>query len=191
METTARKAATATLVALSIIVAALALWKLKAVIALLFLGFTLAAAMRPGVAWLNKRARVPRGVGVLLHYTVLLGLVALVMWLIVPRALSQVQQAIGNVPTSTSELHHAANTSTGIKHTILVGIEKRLRSIPAGTALVHRAVTVTETAFKVLVGVFLIFAVGAYWIFERDRAISLVQSLVPRSTNASRGTPGS
>ncbi len=179
METTARRAAAATLVALSIIVAALALWKIKAVIALLFLGFTLAAAMRPGVAWLNKRARIPRGLGVLIHYAVLLGMVALVLWLIVPRALSEVQQAIGNVPTSTSELHHAEKNSTGIKHTILVGIEKRLKSIPAGTALVHRAVTVTETAFKVMVGIFLIFAVGAYWIFERDKAISLVQSLVP------------
>ena len=38
----------------------------------------------------------------------------------------------------------------------------------------------TETAFEILVGIFFIFAVGAYWIFERDKAIALVQSLVPR-----------
>ena len=41
MESTARRAATATLVALSIVVAALALWKIQAVIALIFLGFTI------------------------------------------------------------------------------------------------------------------------------------------------------
>ena len=38
----------------------------------------------------------------------------------------------------------------------------------------------TKTAFEVLVGIFFIFAVGAYWIFERDKTIALVQSLVPR-----------
>ena len=39
MSGTARRAATAALVAVAIIVAALALWKLRIVIALLFLGF--------------------------------------------------------------------------------------------------------------------------------------------------------
>ncbi len=39
----------------------------RLVIALLFLGFVIAAAMRPRVEWLT-RARVPRGIGVLLHY---------------------------------------------------------------------------------------------------------------------------
>jgi predicted PurR-regulated permease PerM len=179
MDITARRAATATLVALSIVVAALALWKIKAVIALLLLGFIVAAAMRPGVDWLHKRARLPRGAGVLLHYAALLGVLGLVLWLVVPRALTQVQQAIGNVPTSTTELRHAANNSTGIKHEILVGVEKRLKRLPSGTALIHRAVTVTKTAFEVMVGIFFMFAVGAYWIFERDRTIALVQSLVP------------
>jgi predicted PurR-regulated permease PerM len=179
MNITARRVAIATLVALSIVVAALALWKIRALIALLLLGFILAAAMRPGVDWLNKRARVPRGFGVFLHFALLFGVIALVLWLIVPRAITQVQQAIGNVPTSTSALQHAANHSTGIKHDILVGIEKRLKRLPSGTALIHRAVTVTKTAFKVLVGIFFMFAVGAYWIFERDRTIALVQSFIP------------
>src|SRR5579864_2677995 len=95
MSGTARRAATATLVAGSIVVAALALWKIRAVIALLFLGFIIAAAMRPGVERLNRSWRVPRSAGVLLHYLALLGAVALVLWLIVPRAITQVEQAVG------------------------------------------------------------------------------------------------
>jgi predicted PurR-regulated permease PerM len=180
MGTTARRAATATLVALSIVVAALALWKIKAVIALLFLGFIIAAAMRPGVDWLNRRARIPRGAGVLLHYLALLGAIGLFLWLVVPPALNQVGQAIGNVPTTSSQLQHQANHSTGIKHEILVGVQKQLKRLPTGTNLLHRAVTVTKTAFEVIIGIFFMFAVAAYWIFERDRAIALVQSLVPR-----------
>jgi predicted PurR-regulated permease PerM len=179
MRGTARRAATATLVALSIVVGALALWKIKAVIALLFLGFTVAAAMRPGVEWLHRRLRIPRGLGVLIHYLTLLGVLALLLWLIVPRALSQVEQAIGNVPTSSTELTHQANHSSGIKHEILVAVQKRLRRLPSVTDVVHPLVSATKTAFEVIVGIFFMLAVGAYWIFERDRAIALVQSLVP------------
>ena len=180
MGTTARRAATVTLVALTIVVAALALWKIKIVIALVFLGITIAAAMRPGVDWLNRHARVPRSVGVLLHYAVLAGFVALLLWLVVPRAIAQVQQAIGSVPTTSAELHHQASHSTGIKHEILVGLEKRLKRLPSGTSLVHPALSITKTAFEALVGIFFMFAVAAYWIFERDRTIALVQSIVPR-----------
>ena len=35
-------------------------------------------------------------------------------------------------------------------------------------------------AFEVLVGILFVFATAAYWIFERERAIRLVVSLVPR-----------
>jgi predicted PurR-regulated permease PerM len=180
MSGTARRAATTTLVALTIVVAALALWKIKAVIALLFLGLTVAAAMRPSVEWLNRKARMPRSIGVLVHYLVLLGLLALVLWLVVPRALSQIEQAVGSVPTSPSQLQHQADHSTGIKHEILVAIQNRLRRLPSAGALFHPALSATKTAFEVLIGIFFMFAVGAYWIFERDNAIGLVQSLIPR-----------
>ncbi|MDX6485203.1 MAG: hypothetical protein QOF43_356 [Gaiellaceae bacterium] len=175
MGSTARRTAIATLVAGSIIVLALVLWKIKIVIALVFFGFIIAAAMRPGIEWLQKRWRLPRGAGLLIHYLALFGVVAIVLWLFVPRAINQVQQA-----TSTSSLHQQAKHSTGIKHDILVGLEKRLKRLPSGTKIVHPAVEVTKTAFEVLVGIFFMFAVAAYWIFERDRTIGLVQSMVPR-----------
>ena len=177
---TARRAAVTTIVALSIVVAALALWKIKAVIALLFLGFIVSAAMRPGVEWLHRKARFPRGLGVLLHYLALLGAIALVLWLIVPRALTQLEQAAGSVPTSSSQLSHQTKQSHGIKHEILAAIQKRLKNLPSIGNVIHPLVSATKTAFEVLIGIFFMFAVGAYWIFERDRAISLVQSVLPR-----------
>jgi predicted PurR-regulated permease PerM len=175
MSTTARRAAITTLVAGGIVIAALALWKIKVVIALLFFGFIIAAAMRPGVEWLQHRARLPRAAGVLVHYLVLFGVVAVVLWLFVPRAIDQVQQA-----TSGNALHQEATHSSGIKHDILTGLDKRLQRLPSGSELVHPAVEITKTAFEALVGIFFVFAVAAYWIFERDRTIGLVQSMVPR-----------
>lgn len=177
---TARRAATATIVALAIVIAALALWKIRIVIALLFLGFVIASAMRPSVEWLYRKARLPRSAGVVLHYLALLAVVGLFLYLVVPTAVTQLDQAIGHVPTSTQQLHHAVKHSTGVRHEILVAIQKRLKHLPSGTSLLHPAISVTKTVFEVLVGIFFMFAVGAYWIFERDGAIGLVQSMVPR-----------
>ena len=60
MRDTARKALVAALVVVGVVVLTLALWKLRLVIALLFLAFIIAAAMRPSVEWLQRR-RVPGG----------------------------------------------------------------------------------------------------------------------------------
>ena len=181
MTVTARRAATATLVAVSIIVAVLALWKLRIVIALLFLGFVIASAMRPSIEWLNRRFRIPRSAGVVIHYIGFLAAVGLFLYLIVPVAITQIDHAIGGqLPTSQAELHRAAVHSHGIRHEILSAIDKRLRQLPSGTSLLHPAITVTKTLFEILVGILFMFAVGAYWIFERDGTIALVQSLVPR-----------
>jgi predicted PurR-regulated permease PerM len=180
MGATARKAAISTLVALAIVVGALALWKIRIVIALLFLGFVIASAMRPSVEWLNRRARVPRSVGVVVHYLGFLAAIGLFLWLIVPAAITQIDHAIGHVPTSTSELHRAAVHSHGIRHEILSALDKRLHQLPSGTSLLHPAITVTRKLFEILVGILFMFAVGAYWIFDRDGTIALVQSVVPR-----------
>ena len=171
---TARKALVATLVAGAVVVLALALWKLRLVISLVFLGFIIAAAMRPGIDAL-QRWRIPRGVGVALHYLVLVGLVALFLWLVVPRAVTQVQNALGG-----DQLKHAARTSTGIKHEILVGLQRRLERLPSGSELIKPAAEVTKRAFEVMIGILFTLATAAYWIFERDRAIDLVASLLPR-----------
>jgi len=180
MPGTARRAATATIVAVAIIVLALALWKLRVIIALLFLGFVIASAMRPSVESLHRRARVPRGIGVVIHYLAFLAAIALFLYLVVPVAITQIDHAIGQVPTSRSQLHDAAVHSHGIRHEIMTALDKRLRQLPSGAGLLHPAITVTKTLFEILVGVLFMFAVGAYWILERDEAIALVQSLLPR-----------
>ena len=179
MGETARKAFVTTLVAVVVIALALALWKLKIVLALVFLGFILAAAMRPGVDLLAGK-RIPRPVGVALHYVAVLGALAVLLWLAVPRAIDQVDQALGGVPTSQQELDRRAKHSTGLKHQFFVGLQKRLKKLPSAGSVVHRTVSIGEKALEALVGIFFVFATAAYWIFERDKAIGFVNSLLPR-----------
>jgi len=175
----ARKAAVSTIVVIAIVAVALALWKLKIVIALVFLGFIVAAAVRPGVERLAEW-RIPRPAGVLVHYLAVAGAIALLLWLVVPRAVDQVGHALGSVPTSRQELKQQAKHSTGIKHELLAGVQKRLKRLPKAGSLIHGAVAIGVKAFEVLIGILFVFATAAYWIFERERAIRLVMSLVPR-----------
>jgi predicted PurR-regulated permease PerM len=177
MSKTARQTAVVTLVAGSIIVLALALWKMRLVLALLFSAFIIAAAIRPSIEWL-ARHRVPRAVGLTLHYLALLGLIALALSFVVPPALHQIDRALS--PTGKAEITHAANNSTGFKHELLTALQKRLKNLPTGSSLVKPLAQVGVTAFEVIIGIFFTFAAAAYWIFERDKTVDLVSSLFPR-----------
>jgi len=172
---TAQRAAIAALVVGGIGVTALALWELRLVVALLFLAFILAAAMRPIVDRMAEWG-VPRAAGIGLHYVVFTGLIAVFLWLVVPRAIDQVDSALG----ARSDLSQEAQQSTGVKHDILTGIQRRLEDLPSGEQLVDPAVEVTLTVVEIALGIFFTLACAAYWIFERDRAEDLLCSLLPR-----------
>jgi predicted PurR-regulated permease PerM len=176
---TARRAFLATVVVLGVVVVALALWKLRLLLALLFLAFTIAAAMRPGVDAL-RRYGIPRGIGILVHYAVLSALVALLLWSVVPRAIDQVERAVGRVPTSRAELREETRESSGLKREILQRVQDNLEELPSGSEVIDPALEFTSIALEVAVGIFFVLASAAYWIFERDRAVGLVTSLLPR-----------
>ena len=168
MTETAHRAFVGAIVVLGVVVGALALWKLKILLALLFLAFTIAAAMRPGVESLRRR-RIPRGAGILLHYAALVGLLGVLLWAVVPRAVTQVQTAIGN-----------SETETGLKGELLGWLDTRLEQLPSPEDLVDPALELTLLGVEIAVGILFVFAAAAYWIFERDDAVRFVTSLLPR-----------
>ena len=180
MRETARRAFVAAVVIGGVVVAALALWKLKLLISILFLAFIIAAAMRPGVEALRRRG-LPRGVGILVHYLGLVAVVGLLLYFVVPTASDQIRAA---VPTSQAELKRQAAEAEGIRQRVLVSIQDRLEELPSAEEIASRAfdpaLEITVRAFEVMVGIFFTLASAAYWIFERDRAIGLVTSLLPR-----------
>ena len=94
----------------------------------------------------------------------------------VPAATDQVQAALG----PQHELRQAARESTGVKHDILVALDRKLSDVPSGSSLIDPAVQYGRKAFEVLIGTFFVLAASAYWIVERDRAVDLVCSLLPR-----------
>jgi predicted PurR-regulated permease PerM len=166
---TARRAFMAAMVFTVVVVTVLALWKLKLLIVLLFFAFTVAAAMRPSVEALQRR-RIPRGVGILLHYAVLAAAVGLLLWAVVPRAVTQIQDALGD-----------AESETGFKGDVLTWLNNGLERLPQGRDLFDPALELTVLGLEIALAIFFVFASAAYWIFERDDAVRLVTSLIPRA----------
>jgi predicted PurR-regulated permease PerM len=162
MSETAKRALVATAVAVAVVACAVALWKLKVLIALVFLGFVLAAAMRPGIDAL-ARHRVPRAAGLALHYLGLAAVIGLLLWLVVPRAVDQVSAAIGGVPTSQEELAQQTRRSTGIKHEFLQGVQGWLEDLPSAGGVFHGAITVGVKAFEILIGIFFVVLSLCFW----------------------------
>lgn len=169
----AKRALVVTAVAVAVIVLALALWKLRVVLALLLLGMTVAAAIRPGVDRL-ARFRIPRPAGVLLHYAALAALLALFAWFVAPTLTGQVQAAL-----DASRHAHSASGG-GLKDQALSALARQLHRLSTPDRIFHPALTIGKEALKVLVGVLFTLAVAAYWIFERDRTVDLVSGLLPR-----------
>jgi predicted PurR-regulated permease PerM len=135
---------------------------------LLFFAFTVAAAMRPSVEALQRR-RIPRGAGILLHYAVLAAAVGVLLWAVVPRAVTQIQEALGD-----------AESETGFKGEVLTWLNNGLERLPQGRDLFDPALELTVLGFEIALAIFFVFASAAYWIFERDDAVRLVTSLIPR-----------
>ena len=175
----AGRVAVATLVVTGILTAAVVVWEARLVVALLLSAIILAAALRPSVerlAGIRLAGRgVPRGVGVVAHYAVLVAILAVGLWFVVPAATDQVQAALGD----QHQLRQEARQSTGIKHDILIALDRKLNDVPSGSSLVDPAVEYGRKAFEVIVGTFFVLAAAAYWIVERDRAVDLVCSLLP------------
>jgi predicted PurR-regulated permease PerM len=173
MTETSRRVFFSTLIVVGVVVAVLALWKLRLLIALLFFAFIVAAAMRPGIEALKRRG-IPRGAGIAIHYIAIAALIGVLLWLAVPRAADQVQAAIGS-----NSLRSEARQETGWKHDALISLDRWLRDLPSTSNLVDRGLEATRLGFEILIGIFFVFATAAYWIFERSRATALVLLLVP------------
>jgi predicted PurR-regulated permease PerM len=100
------------------------------------------------------------------------GVVALLLWLFVPVALDQTQAAL----QASSKTRADDKTLETLRRQVLEGVETRLSHLTdPGAALSAAMSTLTALATFAFT-----IAAAAYWIAERDRAVEIVLSLVPR-----------
>jgi len=164
-------------VGLGVVATTLALWEGRVVMLLLFLAYTLGAAVRPGVDRL-VRMGVPRALALVGHFALVFSVIALLLWLIVPVALDQTQQALADVPSGN------AATDQDLLHSFrgqaLNSLESKLEDISEPSA----ALSTLVGTLSALAGVAFTLAAAAYWVIERDRLVNVVLAVVPHEKRA-------
>lgn len=164
-------------VALAVIAATLALWEGRAVMLLLFLAYTLGAAMRPGVDSL-VRIGVPRALALVGHFALVFSVIAVLLWLIIPVAFDQTQQALADVPpgneAADQDLLHS------VRGQALNSLESKLAEVSEPNA----ALSTLVGTLSALAGVAFTLAAAAYWVVERDRLVNVVLAVVPHEKRA-------
>jgi AI-2 transport protein TqsA len=158
--------------AVVVVAIAFGLWRLRDVIVLLILALTFAAAIRPGVEWL-QRHRVPGALAIFLFFAAGIGTFVVFFWLALPPALHEIAQAVRR-----SHLG-ATDHSTGFRHDVLVWVNTHLHDLPSGTAIFHPVTAYGHKATNAVVAVFFTLAATWYWVSERDAMIDLLARLAP------------
>ena len=171
-----RTAATATAAGIAVVAIAFGLWKVRSIIILLLLALTFAAAIRPGVEWLTRRG-VPHAAAILVFFVGVLGTLGLFFWLAVPPTLHELEHAL-NQPAANGV---ALRDSTGIRHDVLVWVNRQLHELPHGSDLLHPLASYGHKATSAVVAVLFTLTATWYWVAERDRMIELLSALAPES----------
>jgi len=169
-----RQAMKATAGALAVAVLVFGLWEVRAIVILLLLALTLAAAIRPGVEWLHER-RVPQPAAILLFFVAVGGAFGLFVWLAVPPALHQISHALSEGNVDTGPIAQSA----GVRERVLTWLQQHLHQLPTGTELLHPVATYGHKATNALVAVFFTLAAAWYWVSERDPMIELLSRFAP------------
>lgn len=159
-------------------VAALGLWRVREVIILLLLSLTLAAAMRPGVDALRRHG-VPHVLAIAIFFVLVLGGLGLFCWFAIPPAVNQAREALAQPSVGGS----------GLRHTVLVWVQKELHRLPSGASVIHPIATYGKQATGIVAALFFTLAATWYWISDGPRMLEAVISRVsPPSAGRVRQT---
>jgi predicted PurR-regulated permease PerM len=152
------------------------------VILLIFLAILLASGLEPFVGWLRARVPLGRGATILVVYAGFLLLVAILVFLLVPAALKQLDELSRSLPAFLDRLHETATTirpaALGASLTALVDAAReafRAPPEPAPEDIVGASLVVAEA----MVSLVTLLTVVFFWLVEHARLQRYALSFVP------------
>ena len=159
------------------------------VISPIFIGFIIAWLFDPLVRWLQKK-KIPRILGCIIVYLLILGGLFLLLYLLIPTFIDQIKDFVGTIPDLLKELkgfidklfQTFGNTTNinvgGIKKEIYEVIEKfgltLTTSIPS--ALLNVSKSIVSGALSLVLGLM----IGFYMLFDFDKLNKKITNLIPK-----------
>lgn len=136
------------------------LWRLKIIVLIIFLAFLVTTVFYPVVAWLKKH-RWPTPFAILVPILFIIGLLALIFYLLLPPFLTRVADFAENLPNlinhAAGSLHLSANANS-----LTDSVKSRLGGLS------HIVFTVTFRVLEILGGVLTILIMSIYWLVSYE-----------------------
>jgi predicted PurR-regulated permease PerM len=156
------------------------LYLIKEVILLIFVALILASAFDPWVDWFQSK-KIPRGLGILAIYVVLIGVVSLVFVLMVPPISKEISQLSENVPLYYEKVVNGFNAFQG-KTDISAQSQLQQGLSNIGENLPNTISNVFSTIFDVFGGIFsvlLVLVLTFYFTIQEEAMKQSIKSLTP------------
>lgn len=158
----------------------LLLFAVREILLLMFVAIVLASGLDPLIDWLQKR-KIPRAVSSLFLFLVLIGLIALIVYLLVPPLIDQVQQLIDVLPGYMETLFEKVAEYTGYSQE--QSMEKAREIVDSLDDKIGSAASSVygwvASLFGGFISVVIIFVLAFYFIVEEDSFKKFIRSLVP------------
>ncbi len=163
-----------------IILLFLFLYAVREILLLMCVAIILASGLDPLIDWLQKK-KIPRAVSSLFLFLILIGVIAMVVYLLVPPLIDQIQQLIDVLPGYMENLFEKVAELTGYSQEqsmekareIVDSLDDRIGS--AASSIYGWAASV----FGGFVSVVIIFVLAFYFIVEENSFKKFIRSLVP------------
>jgi predicted PurR-regulated permease PerM len=178
-------------VALVTLVVILALARALSAILLILFAITLAEAIRPLVARL-ERIRVPRPVGALLIYLVVAGLLAGLGWLLFTPLAAQINELVSNLPTYLAQAQQWANDAqqalaandplSALFNALAAQLTVSLQT--ALPALLQFPLTLLSGVFGGLLSLVIVITMSVFWLMSADKLRYFALGLAPEESRA-------
>lgn len=159
---------------LTMLVLAVVLFLARDILVALFLAIVISAALDPTVTWLEKR-RIPRILGTLAIYILLIFFIALLAYAIIPIALSEFNNLLGNVGKYSGTVFEFIDTS-GLIESINQSLAKVTNLLLSGST------SLLEIGTKFLGGVtttLSVFVLSFYLTVGRDGVERFLVTVLP------------
>ena len=157
------------------------LFLIKEILALLFIALILASAIDPIVDWLQER-KIPRGVGVLFIYFVLLLSIVSVVTLIIPPIVEQSTELSDNLPAIMTKLSELFSTARDFFVNIGLISSTGDNFASLSNNLPQAAGGVFSTVKDMVMGVFsffIVLVITFYMVVEEKAMKKIVWSIAP------------
>jgi len=156
------------------------------VLFLVFLSILLGAGLEPVIGWIRTRLPIGRAAGILVVYAAFLVTVVALVLVIVPAAATQIELALGRLPTFLESIRGGVDH---LRPTVLAdGLDRLIDeadaalkpSSPDAGTVVNASIAIAGSAAAVVTLLTLVF----FWLTERSRLQRYALAFVPRPRRA-------